>query len=247
MENVNDSYFDGIYKDLWRTIIPEILTEKEINFIVSYFDLKPGDKVLDLMCGYGRHTLALARLGINVTAVDNLKSYKTEIEKISRKERLPVEVICESVLKYRTTDNFDLVLCMGNSLNFYDKAETNKILSRISNAMKPNGSVLINSWSLAEIVLDSFQEESEGVINGIFCTTRSQLLYDPLRVVSESQFCNSSGLQEKKIAVDYIYTLLEMEEMLIQCGMKLTKVYSVPYKKEFTAGDKRAYLIATRK
>ena len=63
MNNINDSYFDGYYKDIWRSIIPAELTRKEVDFIVSYFKLQPGNKVLDIMCGYGRHAIALAKKG----------------------------------------------------------------------------------------------------------------------------------------------------------------------------------------
>jgi len=55
MSNINDLFFDGHYKDIWRAIIPAQLTDREVRFMLEYFDLKPGDEVLDMMCGYGRH------------------------------------------------------------------------------------------------------------------------------------------------------------------------------------------------
>ena len=89
-ENINDSFFDGYYKDIWRALIPEALTKAEVDYLVNEARLKTGSKVLDLMCGYGRHALSLARLGINVTAVDNLADYINEIKEIAGKENLPV-------------------------------------------------------------------------------------------------------------------------------------------------------------
>ncbi len=61
MSNINDTYFDGHYKEIWRTIIPDELTVKETDFILNYFTLEPGSAVLDLMCGYGRHAFALQK------------------------------------------------------------------------------------------------------------------------------------------------------------------------------------------
>ena len=46
MSNINDTYFDGYYKDIWRSIIPAELTVKEVDFMLSYFNLKQGSKVL---------------------------------------------------------------------------------------------------------------------------------------------------------------------------------------------------------
>ena len=54
-ENVNNSFFDGYYKDIWRHIFPEKTTQAEVDFIIEEAKLKPGEHVLDIMCGYGRH------------------------------------------------------------------------------------------------------------------------------------------------------------------------------------------------
>lgn len=86
MDNINDNFFDGYYKDIWRTLIPEELTVKEVDFMIPFFNLGSGSKVLDLMCGYGRHALGLARKGITVTAVDNLSAYINEVKAIAEKE-----------------------------------------------------------------------------------------------------------------------------------------------------------------
>ena len=78
MENINNIYFDGYYKDIWRAIIPPEFSIKEAEFIQQYFNLNQQSKVVDVMCGYGRHSIALAQKGINVTAVDNLEEYINE-------------------------------------------------------------------------------------------------------------------------------------------------------------------------
>ena len=75
MGNINDTYFDGQYKEIWRAMTPEQLTNKEVEFMISWFQLQKGSRVLDLMCGYGRHALALARKRMEVVAVDNLADY----------------------------------------------------------------------------------------------------------------------------------------------------------------------------
>ncbi len=52
--NINNNFFEGSYKEVWRKIIPPGLTEAEVDFIIEVAGLKPKDSVLDLMCGYGR-------------------------------------------------------------------------------------------------------------------------------------------------------------------------------------------------
>ena len=45
-------------------------TEQEAGFLVDQLDLGPGDRVLDVGCGPGRHAHALGRRGIEVVGVD---------------------------------------------------------------------------------------------------------------------------------------------------------------------------------
>src|SRR5258708_5052208 len=115
--NVNDSFFEGEYKKLWRLFIPEELTKRELDFIFQYFNLSPGDSALDIMCGYGRHAIGLARKGVHVTAVDNLKDYIDEIKGIAESEDLPVHAVQSAALDFSTTEQFNLAICMGNSIN----------------------------------------------------------------------------------------------------------------------------------
>ncbi|MEO5948613.1 MAG: methyltransferase domain-containing protein, partial [Chitinophagaceae bacterium] len=131
MSNINDSYFDGHYKELWRTIIPDELTVKEVDFMISYFNLKPGQKVLDLMCGYGRHSIGLAKKGIEVTAVDNLGAYINEINEILDKENLLIKAVKTDVINYYPKDKYELAICMGNSFNFFNEADALKLLTTI--------------------------------------------------------------------------------------------------------------------
>lgn len=45
-------------------------TDQEVDFLVDALALEPGDRVLDVGCGPGRHALALAERGMRVTGVD---------------------------------------------------------------------------------------------------------------------------------------------------------------------------------
>ena len=48
-------------------------TEQEVDFLVDALGLTPGQEVLDVGCGPGRHSLALARRGFIVLGVDGLR------------------------------------------------------------------------------------------------------------------------------------------------------------------------------
>jgi len=246
MPNINDNFFDGHYKKIWKNIIPDELTTKEIDFMLPYFELKEGSKVLDLMCGYGRHTLALARKGIAVTAIDNLPDYLQEIEKAAQDEKLPVRTIQQSVIDLELEQQFDLAICMGNSIQFFDAAEIKKIFDAVNKSLKAGGQLLINSWSIAEIAIKNFKDRTWSEIGEYKFLVESKWQFSPSRIDIRSIIITPKGETEEKSSVDHIYSLNEMENLLHNSGFTLKEVYSIPGRKKFSLGEPRAYIVAVR-
>ena len=244
--NINDTYFDGYYKEIWRAVIPDELTGKEIDFMIQYFDLKPGDSVLDIMCGYGRHSIGLSEKGMVVTAVDNLEVYIDEINQSAKNKALPITVVLADVAKYESNDFFNLAICMGNSLNFFNYEDAQNIISNISSSLKPGGHFFINSWSIAEIAIRSFKEKGGSEINGLKFSAECKFLFHPSRIETVSTIVAPDGTTETKTAIDYIFSITEMETMLNNAGLVLKEIYSIPGKKKFALGDPRAYIIAEK-
>lgn len=246
MSNINDNFFDGYYKDIWKATIPGILTERELKFILSYFNLQPGQRVLDLMCGYGRHSLGLAAEGMEVYAVDNLQAYITEIDTKAKEQGLTIHTSCASALDFPIPAPCDLAICMGNSLNFFSPPELATVLARIATATRSGGSLLINSWSLAEIAIPAFKEKAEAMVGDYHFASECKYLFHPTRMEIVSTMKALDGTIETKEAVDYIYSLNEMETMLQQAGFRIRECFSIPGRKAFALGEPRIYIVADK-
>ena len=246
MANINDTYFDGLYKDIWKAIIPAELTAKEVDYIVNQFGLSAGSRVLDMMCGYGRHALGLAAKGIPVTAVDNLEAYTSEISAAATAQNLPVTVLQSDIASFSTNDKFDLAICMGNSLNFFSEPEIESILKSTAASLKPGGGLLINSWSIAEIAIPQFKERAWSKLDNLKLIAESKYLFNPTRIETEQLIIDGEGKIETKQAVDYIFSLAEMSRILQSCGFRMDEAYSIPGRKKFSLGDPRVYIVATR-
>jgi len=245
-ENINNSFFDGYYKDIWRQIFPEKTTLAEVDFIINDGKLSPGNYVLDMMCGYGRHSLELARKGMKVTAIDNLLDYISEIQKKTSEEKLDIDSQCEDVLEMQLNRQYDAVICMGNSLQFFNEEDILRLLSNIVGHLKPGGKLYINTWSIAEIAMKDFKEKSWSRFGELLFLTESKLLFHPTRMETKSIIITDSGEREEKTAVDFIYSISEMEGMLNKTGFQLNEIYSIPGKKQFTVGEPRAYIVAEK-
>ncbi|TMI86438.1 MAG: class I SAM-dependent methyltransferase [Bacteroidetes bacterium] len=245
-ENINSRFFDGHYKEIWRSLIPDGLTKAEIDFLIDKGQLKPGDKVLDLMCGYGRHALALARNGIQVTAVDNLGAYVNEVREVSQRENLVVTCIEDDVIGYEPTGIFDLVICLGNNLSFFTREETEKLFSTIGSHTKQGGIFIANSWTIAEIVFKNFVTRTWSDVNGLRYLVDNKFFFNPTRIESEITMIPNNGAEEKKKTVDYIYSVNETENTMMKFGLSMREIRSIPGKKKFTLGEPRAYFVAKK-
>lgn len=246
MSNVNDIFFEGLYKDIWKALIPSELTAKEVDFLVAHFGLQPGSRVLDLMCGYGRHATGLAEKGISVTAVDNLTSYTAELEQHAKEHDLPLRVVTADVVDFQAGEGYELAICMGNSINFFHAADIRKILRHTAGSLVPGGHLVLNSWTITEIASRSFKEKSWTRVGDLKVLSDALWQFQPSRIETETIIISPGGETETKQAVDYLYSLGELEQLLEESGFSLQKCYSIPGKKDFSIHDPRIYMVARR-
>src|SRR5687767_10652826 len=181
-ENINNSFFDGFYKDIWKQVFPEKTTMAEVDFIISEAGLGKGSRVLDIMCGYGRHALELAKRGMQVTAVDNLADYTDEINEKALAGNLEIECIRKDVQELKLSHEYNAVICMGNSLQFFNYDDTIKLLSNISSHLIKGGKFFVNTWSITEIAVKQFSEKNWERIGDFIFLNESKWLLKPSRI-----------------------------------------------------------------
>lgn len=244
--NINNSFFDGLYKDVWKQIVPNGLTEVELEFIAEAAGLTDKSRVLDLMCGFGRHSLGLAERNISVTAIDNQFEYIEEIRNRAATATLPVQAHQSDILAFDAGSGYDAAICMGNSFSFFNRLETISLLQRISAALKPNGFFIMNSWAIAEVVNRFFKEKDWHYAGPYKCVVESEYRTSPARVIFEQTVIAPTGEIEVQKGVDYVYSLNEFDLMFREAGLETLHLYSTPRKRKFTLGEGRVYIVARK-
>jgi SAM-dependent methyltransferase len=241
--NINDRFFEGHYKEVWRKLIPPGLSEAECSFLEEVANLQKDDKVLDLMCGYGRHALELGRRGYQVTAIDNLQAYVDEINTAATNENIPVKATASGALEVELHQIYKAAICMGNSFAFFNRVDATALMQKISSHLAADGVFILNTWMIAEIAIRHFQEREWYEVDHYKYLLDYKFHFSPSRIESEHTLLAPDGTVEVIQGVDYIFTLQELESMIKEAGMQLKSVYSTPRKKPFRMGDNKAYIV----
>ena len=142
---------------------------EEVGQLLELTGVAPGSAVLDLCCGSGRHSIELARRGMNVTAVDRTQRYLDHAAEKARAEGLEVEFIRSDMREFSRPGAFDLVINMLTSFGYFrDPNDDALVVRNMSGSLNPGGRFLIQTIG-KEILARIFQpndwdEEEDGVL-----------------------------------------------------------------------------------
>ena len=124
--------------------------------------------------------------------------------------------------------------------------DTDKLFSMIAAHTMQGKMFIANTWTIAEIVFKNFTAKSWSEMNGLRWLSDSRVFFNPTRIEIETTIIPAKGPEEKKKAIDYVYSLNEMETMLNKFRFEIKEIWSIPGKKKFTLGEPRAYIVAEK-
>ncbi len=125
-------------------------TDAEIEFIIKQCGLKKSDKILDIGCGIGRHTNALAAKGYNVVGIDYVENFINRAKKDAEANHLNSTFIYGDVRNHKFHTKFDFVLCLYDVIgSFVSDKDNLDIIKAIRNYLSPNGKTLISVMNLS--------------------------------------------------------------------------------------------------
>jgi SAM-dependent methyltransferase len=133
----NSPYYHILYKHR-----DEEEAKAFIDQLITYFDIKPEDQVLDLACGKGRHAIYLNSKGYQVIGLD-LSPQNVAFARRFENDRLSFHV--HDMRFVWKEDHFDFTLNLFTSFGYFDKpGENQKAINAIVKGMKKNGKLLID-------------------------------------------------------------------------------------------------------
>src|SRR5690348_61266 len=111
--------------------------------IIKRIGAKPGDIVLDAGCGYGYHTVRLARSGATITAIDfsepALNEARSTIAEAEIQDRVNLEQADLTVLPF-SPESFNYIVCWGVLMHI---PNLEAALAELTRVLKPQGYLVL--------------------------------------------------------------------------------------------------------
>ncbi|WP_321392718.1 methyltransferase domain-containing protein [Emcibacter sp.] len=219
------SLFNSLYLKTDGDVVEnQVNTAREVDLVVDKLELKPGDKILDLCCGQGRHSLELAARGfVNVSGLDRSRYLIRLARKRARERGLTVKFREGDARKIPTTErNYDSVIVMGNSFGYFAREEDDlTVLQTILRCLRPGGRLALDitdgAWISANFDPRSWEWIDE---NQFVCRERS-LSEDGDRLISREVIVHAEkGVIADQIYAERLYSRDRIEDLLKRAGFR---------------------------
>lgn len=135
---------------------------RRVEYIITIENIekycKAGMEVLDVGCGEGIYSCYLAKLGMNITAVDLVPRHIEHLKQVSRENNYSIKAFEGNAIDLSVFCDacFDVVLCFGPLYHLVNEEDQKKCISECIRVTKSNGMIIfayISPYSVYPCVL----------------------------------------------------------------------------------------------
>ena len=212
-----DSFFDEWYLRTYPYLRGPEEAERMALGAARVAGVEPGARILDAPCGYGRHSLVLARAGYRVTGSD--RSHVLLDEARRQGEGLEIDWVEADYRKLPLPDaRFDAVLNLFTSLGYLGREGDTEALHEFRRVLRPGGRLVVETMHRDRLPRIFQPRDFNKLPDGsILLHERS---FDPVASIESEEwtlFSPEEGLRQTSYALR-CYTATELVEMAGEAG-----------------------------
>jgi len=220
----------------------------EVEGMISLTDIRPPERILDVGCGPGRHSLELSRRGYEVTGIDINESYLKSAEETARQEKPvipPVFLNCD-MRRIEMKKPFNAAFSFFQSLGYFeDPDEDLEVCRGVYNSLEPDGWFLIEMDG-KETTAAGFEErtwmERDGRI--ILLEYEAEGAWSMLH--NRWQFRDTDGSWFEYEFSYRLYSAVELGELLEDAGFSSIEFFGAMDGRPYNQNAERLVALARR-
>jgi ubiquinone/menaquinone biosynthesis C-methylase UbiE len=213
------TYFDDVFYDLHEALFPEQNSRREVAATLQLLGLPAGSRVLDVPCGWGRHTRLLPEAGLAAYGADISEPLLRRGAAAMRAAGLPLRLAAADLrrLPFRS-GTFDAVLNLFTSLGlFLDDREDVAALCETARVLAPGGRLVLESMHRDDVVAAFAERDRWTLPDGTEVRVRRR--FDPVTGISRERWrWRRGGLSGDKRHVLRLRTATEIDGLLAAAG-----------------------------
>jgi len=219
---------------------------REVAQALTLLRLTPPGRILDVPCGYGRHSVECARRGFTVTGVDAAQTQLVRAREQARAAGVEVEFHLHDARALDFEAEFDAALNLFLSFGYFDTDDEHvAMLAGIARALRPGGRFLMEFWNRDYEIryFDRYQVERSGDIMEV-----EEWEFDHLR--GRLNWTNTAffpdGRRESWWHSIRAYSVAEMVALFDRAGLHLDAVYGGMDGQPYSIEAEAAIFLATK-
>ncbi|HLJ51549.1 MAG TPA: class I SAM-dependent methyltransferase [Bryobacteraceae bacterium] len=135
-----NTYTPGVFEREDESL--EMASERKHRLAFEGLQLKPGDRVLDIGCGWGSFLRFATRRGVNVTGITLSRHQLGWVQReLIDKEQLPATLHYGNFFEFEAEGTFDAISMLGV---IEELADYERTLERVARLVKPGGRVYLD-------------------------------------------------------------------------------------------------------
>ena len=145
---LNTNFFAENSPFLNHPLLTDARTAAEIDFVLQQSPIDPETRFLDVGCGFGRHSLELARRGYQVIGIDPaeamIKAANGRKSQLDLNVQPNVDFFVATGETFKGNESFDVVICLMTTLGQVGPdGENSGLINAIYANLKPGGKLVL--------------------------------------------------------------------------------------------------------
>lgn len=239
---------ESLWEAVFEFLFPEsriAAASEEARQALALAGASPPLRVLDLGCGAGRHSVALAGLGCEVTGVDRTAYLLEKARAAAAREGVEVEWVERDMREFSRPEAFDLAVSLFTSFGYFaEEAENQLVLENLHDCLVPGGTLvldLMGKENLAKIFEPTGSQESD---DGLI-VMRRHVVADWSRIANEWIVIRDG--QARSFSFEFwVYSARELSEMLRRAGFREIRLHGDLGGSPYDTEASRLVAVATR-